>query len=245
MEHDLLAGEILGVVLGEGDVDVLLLTGLHADDLILKAGNEAARADLQLVVLALAALEGNAVVKALEVDDGGIALLDLAVDGNEAGLTLGHLVQALLDVVRRDLDLFLHSAHALVLAQLDLGIDRDGCLEGEAVLADLIVHDLDLGVAYHIEAAGADGLCICFGERGIHSVAVEHALAVELFDHFAGRLAGTEAGHADLIAHLEIRLLNGGFKLLGSHFDGDGNLALFELFNRLDIHVSFSSVLSK
>ena len=237
--------KILGVVLGEGDVDVLLLTGLHADDLILKAGNEAARADLQLVVLALAALEGNAVVKALEVDDGGIALLDLAVDGNEAGLTLGHLVQALLDVVRRDLDLFLHGAHALVLAQLDLGIDRDGCLEGKAVLADLIVHDLDLGIADHIEAAGADGLRICIGKRSVHSVAVEHALAVELFDHFAGRLAGTEAGHADLIAHLEIRLLNGGFKLLGSHFDGDGNLALFELFNRLDIHVSFSSVLSK
>ena len=115
----------------------------------------------------------------------------------------------------------------------------------EAVLADLIVNDLDLGIADHIEAAGADGLRICIGKRSVHSVAVEHALAVELFDHFAGRLAGTEAGHADLIAHLEIRLLNGGFKLLGSHFDGDGDLALFELFNRLDIHVSFSSVLSK
>ncbi len=58
-----------------------------------------------------------------------VSPFDLAVDGNEAGLTLGHLVQALLDIVRRDLDLFLHGAHALVLAQLDLGIDRDGRLE--------------------------------------------------------------------------------------------------------------------
>ena len=58
-----------GVVLGEGDVDVLLLTGLHADDLILKAGDKAAGAQLQVEVLTLAALEGNAVVEALKVDD--------------------------------------------------------------------------------------------------------------------------------------------------------------------------------
>ena len=89
VEHDLLAGEIPGVVLGEGDVDVLLLTGLHADDLILKAGNEAARADLQLVVLALAALEGNAVVKAPQKSMTAVSpFLTLRSTETKAGLTL-------------------------------------------------------------------------------------------------------------------------------------------------------------
>ena len=43
VEHDGLAGQLLVVVLGEGDVDVLLLTGAHADDLLLKAGDELSR----------------------------------------------------------------------------------------------------------------------------------------------------------------------------------------------------------
>ena len=92
---------------GERNVHFELFASGVAHDLILKAGNELTAAELENEALSLAAIKSNAIFEALEVDDGGIALLDLAVDGNEAGLTLGHLVQALLDVVRRDLDLAL------------------------------------------------------------------------------------------------------------------------------------------
>ena len=64
---------------------ILLLAGLHADDLILKAGDKAAGAELEVEVLTLAALEGNAVVEALKVDVGGVALLGGALDAHETG----------------------------------------------------------------------------------------------------------------------------------------------------------------
>ena len=68
-EGRLLAGEVLGAVaLGEGDLDLRLVAGLHADELLLEAGDEAARAEHQREVLGGAALEGLAVDLAVEVD---------------------------------------------------------------------------------------------------------------------------------------------------------------------------------
>ena len=239
MEDDLLAGEILVIILGEGNVEVLLVAGLHADDLILKAGNEAAGAELELIVLALAALERLAVVEALEVDHGNVALLGLAVHGNEAGVALSHLVQALLHIVSADLDLLLLGGQALVLAELDLGVHGDGRLEGETVLVDLVVHDLNFGIADDIESTLADGLRICLGQSDVNGIAVEHARAVELFDHLAGGLAGAEAGNAELVAGLGISLGDGGFKLLRADLDGHRDSALFQLFNIFDSHDFF------
>ena len=239
MEDDLLAGQILVVILGEGDVEILLLTGLHADDLILKAGNEAAGTELELVVLALAALERLAIVEAFEVDDGDVALLGLAVNRDEAGVALGHLVQALLNVVSADLDLFLLRGQALVLAELDLGIHGNGRLEGEAVLVDLVVHDLDLGIADNVEAALADGLRICLGQGDVNGIAVENTRAVELLNHLAGGLAGAEAGNAELTACLGVSLGNSGFKLLRADLNGHRDSALFQLFNIFDSHDFF------
>ncbi len=77
LEGGVLAGELGGVLLGEGHVDFSVLAGLHADELILEAGDEHAGADLEGVVLGLAAVEGHSVDEALEVDgvpfDGGKA----------------------------------------------------------------------------------------------------------------------------------------------------------------------------
>ena len=92
MEHNGLAGQLGGIVFGEGDVDILLLTGLHADELILKAGDKAAGADLQIEVLALAAVESHAVVEALEVDGGGVALLHGTLHAHQTAVALGHLL---------------------------------------------------------------------------------------------------------------------------------------------------------
>ena len=81
------------ILLGERDVDVKLLAGGVADDLILKAGDEAAAAQGQAVVLSLAALESNTVHKALEVDIRDIAVLSSALTGQLTGVALLHTLQ--------------------------------------------------------------------------------------------------------------------------------------------------------
>ena len=81
------------ILLGEGDVDVKLLASGVADDLILKAGDEAAAAQGQAVVLSLAALESDTVHKALEVDIHDIAVLSSAITGQLTGIALLHTLQ--------------------------------------------------------------------------------------------------------------------------------------------------------
>ena len=86
------------VLLGEGDVHVKLLAGLVADQLILKAGDEAAAAQHQAVVLGLAALKGDAVHKALEVHIHGVAVLGLTLAGDDAAVAVLHADQLGLNV---------------------------------------------------------------------------------------------------------------------------------------------------
>ena len=82
LEDRCLAGQLCSLVLGgEGDVHIELFASGVAHDLILKAGDEAAAAQGQAVVLRLAALECHAVHKALEVDIHDIAVLSSALTG--------------------------------------------------------------------------------------------------------------------------------------------------------------------
>ena len=91
LEGGVLAGQFLSLVfLGELDVDVELVASLVADNLLLEAGDEGAAAQDQSVVLSLAALESLAVDKALEVDGGGVAVLSLAVTGQQTAVAVLH-----------------------------------------------------------------------------------------------------------------------------------------------------------
>ena len=91
LEGGVLAGQLLSLVLlGELDVDVELLAGLVADDLLLKAGDEGAGAQHQRVVLGLAALESDAVHEALEVDVNGVAVLGSTLTGQQTAVAVLH-----------------------------------------------------------------------------------------------------------------------------------------------------------
>ena len=82
VELGLLAGEVRGaVVRREGDLHLAALAGLGADELLLEARDERARAELDLDALALAALELLAVDAAGEVDDDAIAGLRPGLGG--------------------------------------------------------------------------------------------------------------------------------------------------------------------
>ena len=163
MEHNRLAGQVLMVVFGEGDVDVLLLAGAHADHLLLKAGNEGMRAQLQVIVLALAAVEGNAVQGAQEVDVGGVAVLGGAVHGLGSSHILSHPVQFRLDLSLGDFRLGLLHFQVLVLAQSDLRVQLGGQGADESSVS---VRLIDC-VGFMVE--GANGHLEGDGYRMVHT----------------------------------------------------------------------------
>ena len=242
LKHGGLALELLGVVvLGEGDIQVFLVAGLHAHQLVLEAGDKGVGAQLQAVVLSLAAVKGLALQEALEVDDHGVAVLGLPIHTHQAGVPVGEGLQALVHVSGGDLDLLLGGAQALVLAQSDLGIHRGGGLEGKAVLRHLAL-DLHSGVAHHLEILFLHRSLIGLGERNIHGLLEKHLSAVHPLDDLPGGLAGAEARHVDLLAHLLIGFFDGSFKLRCTDLDGQDDLALFDLFAAFHTHLVYSSV---
>ena len=240
VEHHSLAGQILHIVLGEGDVQILLIAHAQANELILKAGHEGAGADLQAVIGALAALEGLAIVKALEVDDSSIAHGDGTLHAHQTSGTLDIGLQLILDVGIGDLVKGLGSLQALILAQLHLGAHGDQSSKGQAVLAHL--HDVHDRVAHILQALLLHSSLIGAGVHIVDGVFIKHAGAVHALDDLPGGLALTEAGDADAVAVLQISLLNGSLKLAGLHLDGQLHCALFFLLNVGDLHVTFPPV---
>ena len=241
LENHGLAGQVRVVVLGESDVNVLFVAGLHTDDLLLKAGDKAVGTQLQAVVLPLAAVKGFAVQVAVEVDNGSVTLLGLPLHGHQTGVPVAELLQTLVHIGGRDLYLFLFRGQTLVLAQGDLGIHGDNGLEGKAV-ARGIAHQLHRRVTHHLKLLLLHGLLIGIGERNIDGLLVKDLRAIHPLNELAGGLAGTEARHIDLSAHLPIRLFDGGLKRLRTDLDGQSDLAFFDLFTAFHTHVVYSSV---
>ena len=241
LEHHGLAGQVGHIVLGEGDVQILLVTSLQADELILKAGNEGAGADLQAVILALATLEGLAVLKALEVDDGGIAQLDLTVHRDQAGSTADIRLQFILHILISNADLSLGGGEALVLLHLGLGADRNqGSKDQALLLVDL--HDVHDGVAHILQALLLHSGLIGTGIDVVDGILIKHAGAVHPLNDLAGGLALPEAGDGDAGAALQVSLLNRSLKLVGFHMDRQLDCAVFFLFDVGDLHVTFPPV---
>ena len=235
-----LAGQLLGVVvLGERNLDGLLVAGLRADELILEAGDERAGAEVEVVLLRLAALKRLAVDKALEVDGDGVAVLRFALDGLDAGVALGHTVQLGVDVGLTDGHGLLRDLDALVFAEGDLRIERGGNGQGNIALFRG-VHIDNRRRADGLQALLGDGLLIDLRENFVDGIFIEHRGAVHALDHLARGLALAEAGDHDVLAALGIRLVQGHFKLRLFDLDGDLGITVF-FFYALDIHVGFSS----
>ena len=111
LEGGVLASQLLSLVLlGELDVDVKLLTGLVANDLLLEAGDEGAAAQHQRVVLSLAAVESNAIDKALEVDIHSVTVLGSALTGQQTAVAVLHALDLSVNIgLVNSLDIFVDS----------------------------------------------------------------------------------------------------------------------------------------
>ena len=229
------------VGLGEGQLDVLHIAGSHAHNAILEAGDEGVGAQLQAVVLCGAACEGNVVLQADVVDDSGVAQLSCTIHSHQLGSTvhvhLQFLVHSFLGDSGQDLVCF----QALVLLQSDFGTNGNGCLEGEALLAQ--GQDLDLGGSHVVQALLSDGCVASLGVDQLQCLFVEDACAVHALDDLTGSLALTETGDVDAAAVLHVNLVQASLKLLSGNFHNEFDFVLFLVFNNaLDSHVDFPPV---
>ena len=239
LEHHGLTGQVGVIVLGEGDVNVLLIAGLQTHDALFKAGNKGVGAQLQGVVLGLAALEGHAVVKALKVQQNGIAHLGLALHVYQAGRALDIGLELVFDVLVGDGDSFLLRTQALVRTDLGLGSDGDHGLKGKAVLAHL--QDFHFGVGHHIQLLLLHGLGVSGGIKLFDGVFIEHAGAVHTLDDLPGGLALPEAGDGDAAPLLLVDLVQRGLKLLSPDLDDQLYGAVLYVLFTLDVHLLTSS----
>ena len=238
LEDHSLSGKLRVVILGEGDINVLLVSGFHAGDLLFKAGDKAVRPQLQTVIGPLASVKGLAIQEALEINDGGVALLGLPLHGHQTGVPVGEALEAAVHILGGDLNLLLGSGQALILAQGDLGIHGRDSLEGKA-LPGALAHQLHRRVAHYVELLLLHGGLIGVGEGDINRLVEKHLRAVHALNDLPGGLAGTETGDVDLSPHLPVRLFHGGLEFLGLHLNGQRDLALFDLFAALHTHVCF------
>ena len=239
LEHSSLASQLSSLILGgEGDVHVELFASGVAHDLILKAGDEAAAAQSQAVVLSLAALECDAVHKALEVDISDIAILSSTLTGQLTGVALLHTLQLCLNsLVRDSMDSLFHR-QTVVAADLDFGLDSD--LDGQGDTVGLVSRvNSDLRTADRLHVCFLDSSLESLGEQLVDGVVGKDVGTVHLLDQLAGSLALAEAGNSVLLAFLLENIGSGLLKSLC--IDGELQLchALLELFTLDEIHLFF------
>src|SRR6185295_4979132 len=123
-EDGLPAGELLGgIVLRERDRDLALIPRARAGELLLEPGHEPARAELEQVAAALAALERLAVDAPDVVDHHEVAVLGGALHGVERGERVAQALDLGLHVLLGNLDLAAADLEVLVVAELRLRAD--------------------------------------------------------------------------------------------------------------------------
>ena len=178
------------------------------------------RAQLQAVLLALAALKRHTVVEALEVQHHGVALLGRTVDGLDAAVALGHAVDLGFHFLVGDVHVRLGHFQTLVVAQGDLGVEVG--LHGEDDTAVFAVVQLgDVGRSHSLDGLLHDGLLIEIGIDLVDSIFIEHLGAVHALHDLPGRLALAEARDKNVLASLVIGLGQSGVKLRLFHFNNN------------------------
>ena len=186
------------VFLGEGHIDVELVAGAVAHNLILEAGDELAGAKGQGEFLRFAAVESNAVYEALEVDDNSVAVGSSPVlHGDGPGVAVAHPVDLSVDVLVGDSLHFFGSLDAFVIFHGHFGLHGADSLEGHAVFLGN-VRNVHFGRADDLQAGLGDGFLDGGGVNVVDSFFIEKAFAVELLNGFAGSFALAEAGDLDL-----------------------------------------------
>ena len=218
------------VLFREGNVYVELIAGHMSDDLILKAGDKLAGAELEIVVFALAAGKSNAVNKAFVVDNsdivnsgraiGNFDLTCVAATGN---------IHLRVDVCVGNLLFVSGNFDTLIILDLNGRIGVALSLENNALVVDLF--NVVFGTAHELNACFLNSSVKSVGNGDLKSVLVEYALTVDLFYHALGSLTAAEAGNVELADILLVGSYASLFKALLVYSEFNFNLILFEVGN--------------
>ena len=239
LKHGGLALELLGVVvLGEGDVHVELVAHAVAHHLVLKAGDELAGAQGQLVVVGLAAAKLLAVQVAVEIDGDDVAVLSgAALYGNHAGVALAHAVNLAVHVLAGDFHGRAGDLDALVALDGGLGLgDHIQLAQDAFVFADLV--NLEFADADDLQAGFLHSLHHHGAVQVVDGGLVKDLLAVIFLDERPGGMALAEAGDIHLFALPLVNGVDGFVKFLGADFQLQLIAVGFHFVGRFYIHVS-------
>jgi hypothetical protein len=224
-EDRVLARQFLFLVLvREGDLDLDLVAGTGAGQLLLEVVDQLARAERQQIVVGLAAREGLVVDEALEVDQHRVALFGGALDRLEAREALSYPVDLRVDDLLVDLFVLFAYLEAFVLAELRLRPHADGELEGQRLALGLRGRlEVDVRVADRRDAGVQQRRFVPLRQRVADRFGQDGGEAHPLDHQVRRRFAFAEAGEAEFARHRAGGAVGGALDVLG------GNL-------RLDLH---------
>src|SRR5439155_2530343 len=190
-----LAGEVrVGVVIGEGDVELDPVAQPNADDVIFEAGNQTLVAQDQRHAFRAAALERDSVPTPGVADDHVVALPGGSVlDGCQRSVLVAPLVDHLVDGHIRDLlDLGLEVEVAVV-TQLDVRPNGHGRAEDQR-LAFLGLLDVDLGLVEGQDELLDQRVAIGIFDEVLDRLVEHRALTEHALEHRSGALPGRKPG---------------------------------------------------
>ena len=217
---------LLALVLAAGQrrVERGRLVGRQAGERLVEALEHVARADL--VAHAGDGVDLLAVDLGLQVEHDEVALGRGAVDADEGAEALAQRVEALGDVLVRDLGGLDGDRERVERGQRDLGADLDLGGEDQLALTGLRrdLGDLDLGLAEGAQVLLARGLAVEAGERVVDGVLDHGAPADALVDDAGRDLALAEAGDVHLLRDVLVGVVDARLELVVLHLDGQLDL---------------------
>ena len=217
LEDRVLAGQFLFlVVVREGDLDLDLVAGVGAGQLILEVVDQLARTERQQVVVGLAALKGLAVDEALEVDQHRVALFRGALDRLEAREALADPVDLGGDDLLVDLFVLLADLERLVLAELRHRAHADDEFEAQRLALGLRGGDeVDVGFADRRDAGVEERRFVPLGQRVTDRFGEDGGEAHPLDHQVRRRFAFAEAGEAEFARHRAGGAVGGALDVFG------------------------------
>ena len=206
------------VIIGKGQLKLFRLALFHSFNPILEAGDEAAAAQLQHVILAGAALQGLAIDVTSEVNQGEITLLRLiAVDDLELGHAHLQPLDLLIHLGGGNLDHLLLGLKALIFPQLRPRRQLHRRFETEGLVLFLDGLEIHLRLVDGLDLRLADGGLVPLGQCVLKHLGQDGLLAEIGENNRPGNLPLAEAGDVHLAGHLPDGLVDAGLYLLAGN----------------------------
>ena len=209
------------VIFREGDFDVFFVASFAADELIFKARDEAAGADLERIGFAFAAFECDAVDSAFEIDDSEVIFCDFRAfrSYDEFRMLFLEISQFFGYVFVGYVDFVFGNGNALVFAEFDFRFLGDRSFKYD-VFAFFVSNDVQFRFSYRNDAFLVEGVAVGFIGNSFKNFLFDSIFAQEAFQYHARCFPLAEARDIDTAC----QVLASCCCLFGSVFSGHFNV---------------------